>query len=349
MDRTTFLTFGLDRDTFGVEIGPFFNPIAPKAKGWQTTVIDYTDQNGLLDVARNHTAQVIRDMASNIEFVDVVWKGEPIDEACLKIRQEGFHYLIASHVIEHTPDFIGFLRQVSNLANDNFILSLAVPDCRRTFDFFKPLSTTADALLAYRQKRAVHSPETMFIAYAYALWVNGVGAWLPGQTGELSLPDTLDEAHAKYTDYLASHETGTQTYVDSHCWYWTPSSFELMILELNHLGYIDFTIETLESQPSSEFLVRLKKGKYNLDVGDVHERRMRLLRQIRVEMAEAPAMLLAQDEAATDLQSTVNKQEVMLTEALSNLAIAQQKIIELENSNSWKLTKPLRTMKSMLR
>ncbi|MEW7854825.1 class I SAM-dependent methyltransferase [Pseudomonas chlororaphis] len=349
MDRATFLTSGISRDAFGIEIGPFYNPIAPKAHGWNTTVIDYTDQEGLLNVARNHTAQVIRDMASNIEVVDVVWRGEPIDQACLSIRKEGFHYLIASHVIEHTPDIISFLHQVSNLANKDFILSLAVPDCRRTFDFFKPLSTTADALLAYRQKRSLHSPETMFVAYSCSLWVNGVGAWLPGQTGELRLPDRLDEAHLKYTDYLTKHEAGTQSYVDSHCWYWTPSSFEMMILELNHLGYIDFIIETLESQPSSEFLVRLKKGKCHLNADELHQRRLHLMMQTRRELAEAPAMLLIQsEEGRSDLQSKIDSQEITLAEVRASLTLAQRRILDMENSTCWRITKPIRATKSLL-
>ncbi len=362
MDRATFLTSGISRETFGIEIGPFYNPIAPKAHGWNTTVIDFTDQEGLLNVARNHSAETIRQMASNIEVVDVVWRGEPIDEACLAIRKEGFHYLIASHVIEHTPDVISFLRQISNLATEDFILSLAVPDCRRTFDFFKPLSSAADALLAYRQKRSLHLPETIFVARAYAVWVDRVAAWLPGQAGELYLPDSLDAAHAQYIDYLAKHEAGTQNYVDSHCWYWTPSSFELMILELNHLGYIDFIIDTLESQPSSEFLVRLKKGKYLFDNEELHSRRLRLLMQTRCEMAEAPAMALVHHDKAgvgaesnqlrsenALLRSKVDEQEIAMAQTRASLEAAQQRILDLETSTSWRITKPLRATKGMLR
>jgi hypothetical protein len=102
VDRAQFLLQGIDRETsYGAEIGPFYAPIAPKALGWHTTVVDFTHQQGLLDTARNHSATAIRDMACNIETVDVVWRDVRLDEACLRLRPEGFDYLIASHVIEH--------------------------------------------------------------------------------------------------------------------------------------------------------------------------------------------------------------------------------------------------------
>ncbi|MFM0401153.1 methyltransferase domain-containing protein [Paraburkholderia aspalathi] len=362
MDRAAFLTSGISRENFGIEIGAFHNPIAPKAHGWKTTVVDFTDQAGLLNVARNHTSQIMRDMASNIEVVDIVWRGQPLDEACLAIRQEGFRYLIASHVIEHVPDIIGFLGQISRLADDNFILSLAVPDCRQTFDYFKPLSSTADALLAHRHKRIMHCPETMFVAYAYASWLDGVGAWQLGATGALTLPDSLDHAHSIYLSYLEKLENGTQPYKDSHCWHWTPSSFQLMMLELNHLGYIDFVIDECEQGPSSEFLVRLKRGKYRLESEELHNRRLQLLMQTKCELAEASAMSpILHQEADVDLQSKelrsenallqskIDEQEAMLAEERVNLAIAQQRILDLENSTSWRITKPLRATKSLLR
>lgn len=284
MDRYAFLTLGLCKDRFGIEIGPFYNPIAPKSHGWNTVVVDFTDQSGLLHIARNHTDQGVRDRIANIEKVDVVWDGQPLDEACLALHNQGFQYLIASHVIEHVPDIIGFLAQVSKLANDGFVLSLAVPDCRQTFDFFKPLSTTADALLAHRSGRKLHSPETIFVARAYMAWRGGSGAWGLNSSADFSLPETLDSAHHQYLSYLSGLESGTQTYVDSHCWYWTPSSFELMILELNHLGYINFVIDEISPGPASEFLVRLSMGRHKMTADQLQKKRLDLMLATRDEL-----------------------------------------------------------------
>ena len=288
MDRAECLLRGIERETmYGIEIGPFFNPIAPKAKGWKTVTVDFADQAALLRTARNHEASVICEMADNIEPVDVVWRDCRLDEACLKIRPEGFDYLIASHVIEHLPDLVEFFKQIAALARrDHFILSLAVPDCRLTFDFFKPLSNTANVLQAHREQRKLHAPETLFDAFAYQIHQNGIGCWIPNSVGILTLPYSLDVAHRKYIHYLLGIINGSQAYLDAHCWYWTPSSFELMVLELNHLGYIDFSVTESIPGDGSEFLTKLRIGEHGLSPDQLHARRLDLMKRTRRELAD---------------------------------------------------------------
>jgi hypothetical protein len=286
VDRNAYLTQRLNKNGYGIEIGPFFSPVAPKSQGWNTTVVDFTDQNGLISVAKNHSSDQIRQMVDSIEPVDVVWNGTALDEACLAIREEGFEYLIASHAIEHIPDLISFLQQVSHLAGKDFVLSLAVPDCRQTFDFFTPLSTTANALTAFREERKLHAPDTMFSVRAYMTWMDGASTWPVNAKGNLSLPEPLENAHFLYLEYLKNLEAGTQTYVDAHCWYWTPSSFRLMMLELNALGYIDFVVDDLVPGPQSEFLTQLSIGHHGLSKKDLHDTRIKLLAETRRELAD---------------------------------------------------------------
>ena len=52
------------------------------------------------------------------------------------------------------------------------------------------------------------------------------------------------------------------SYVDLHNWTFTPKSFEILIYELNYLGYINFVVDTISKEPDSiEFFVILKRGK----------------------------------------------------------------------------------------
>lgn len=292
MDRNEFLLRGIDRATaYGIEIGAFYNPIAPKAAGWNTTIVDFTDQAGLLQTATTHSHPAIRDMAGNIEPVDVVWRDVRLDEACLRGRPDGFDYLIASHAIEHLPDIVTFFQQVSALARPGFVLSLAVPDCRMTFDFFRPLSTTGEALRAYRERRTIHTPENMFESWAYMANLEGTGAWLPGGFGALTLPVPLPQAYDNYSNYLRRCTEGTQTYVDAHCWIFTPNSFQLMVLELQALGLIDFAVTEIEPGDGSEFLVQLRKTNDTPDPADLHSRRLALLTASRRELAESVRFL----------------------------------------------------------
>ena len=287
MDRIQYLLKDINRETaYGIEVGPFYNPIAPKSQGWNTIVVDFTDQSALIETAQNHTVAAIREMVANIEMVDVVWRDVPLDEACLKLRPEGFDYLIASHVIEHIPDMISFLQQVSALARPGFILSLAVPDSRLTFDFFRPLSTVGQALDAYRAKPIVHTPQTLFEAHAYMIHRNGAGAWLRNAEGQLKLVVPLQEAYRKYIDYLSSWRSGRSVYIDAHCWIFTPSSFELMILELNELECIDFVVTHIALSVGSEFFAQLRKGRHGLEAASLQDRRLTLLEAARRELAE---------------------------------------------------------------
>ncbi|RJT36340.1 methyltransferase domain-containing protein [Mesorhizobium waimense] len=142
MNRFDLLRQSLDKKTMvGIEIGPFYSPIAPKEHGWQTTVIDFQEV-----------------------MPDIVLRGEPLDTLALARNRDGYDYFIASHVIEHTPDLLSFFQQVSRLLRKGGIVSLAVPDMRKCFDVLKPVSSIREVLAAYREKRVRHTPETLLEA-----------------------------------------------------------------------------------------------------------------------------------------------------------------------------------------
>jgi hypothetical protein len=284
-DRTSQLLRGIDKTMCGVEIGPFYNPLAPKKEGWNTVVVDFTDKAGLLSVAENHTEPVIREMSTRIEDVDIVWAGEPLHELCLPRNPGGYDYLITSHVLEHIPDIIRFFQSAAELLKPSGICSIAMPDLRYTFDFFKAPSTTANALAAYRERRKIHSPETMFEAWGYNAALNGVGCWTHSQKGEIGLISTLAHVKSGYDFYLRDVAAGTQKYVDAHCWYFTPSGFELMILELNLLGYCKFVVSDIGENEGSEFIAQLSRGSYEISDDEIREMRLNLLKRAALEHA----------------------------------------------------------------
>lgn len=75
-------------------------------------------------------------------------------------------------------------------------------------------------------------------------------------------------------------------YVDCHAWQFTPASFELIVLELAALGAIDWRIDWIESQPSTEFLVSLSRPRLALAADDLQHRRGELLERMIIEMRE---------------------------------------------------------------
>jgi hypothetical protein len=49
MSRNETLLRGLEPGVSRIlEVGPSFNPVAPRRDGWLTTIVDHTDRSGLL-------------------------------------------------------------------------------------------------------------------------------------------------------------------------------------------------------------------------------------------------------------------------------------------------------------
>lgn len=258
MNRLDQLRRNLDKDTMvGVEIGPFFNPVAPKADGWNTTVIDYQDGETLRKIARKHSDRGIRSKVNVIEDVDIVWHGQPLDKVTLQRNPDGYDFFIASHVIEHTPDILRFLQQCSRVLKPDGIVSLAVPDMRKCFDLLKSPTSVREILTAYRERRVRHTPEALFEARAWATTRDGKTAWVRGNHLPIGFAHSFGSALKGYKSDV--RRVGkAHPYIDAHTWFFTPASFELAILQLNQIGFLDLNIAWLEENHGSEFIVQMR-------------------------------------------------------------------------------------------
>lgn len=136
MDRPAAILRDLDRSGLGLEIGPSHNPVAPRRLGFRVRTVDHLDRPGLVAKYTGHGVDT-----DAIEEVDHVWRGEPLSE--LVGAPGGFDWIIASHVIEHVPDLVGFLRECERLLNAGGTLSLAIPDKRYCFDHLRPIPVPA--------------------------------------------------------------------------------------------------------------------------------------------------------------------------------------------------------------
>ena len=184
--RTKKLLTHVNRAGAGLEIGPSYNPVTPKAAGWNVKIADHLTAKDLR--AKYQAWQVD---VSKVEEVDYVLDGSGlsgIDAA------QAFDWIIASHVIEHSPDLVRFLQDCSRLLKPSGVLSLAVPDKRYCFDYFQSLTSTGMVLDAYWSGRQRHSPGNMFDTYANHVSKGGVIAWSPTSDGKLATVHTLQEA-----------------------------------------------------------------------------------------------------------------------------------------------------------
>ncbi|MDE2334548.1 MAG: methyltransferase domain-containing protein [Rhodospirillales bacterium] len=281
IDRKAYLLSRADRNSRIVEIGPSHAPIAPKARGWQTMVVDHASA----DMLRQKYAALNVD-GSRIEEVDVVWTDGSIADAFPPEQHGSYDLLIASHVIEHLPDLIGFFTSASRLLARDARIALAVPDKRYCFDVLKPWTTTGDILNAKGSAR--HNSKTSWNQIIYSATADSAFAWGQHEVSEIRLISTL--AHARLALQNFSDDA-TLPYRDNHAWQFTPSSFALAIFELGVLGEIDWHIADITPAIGCEFLVTLAPGAPSLSEGAVERMRCDYLKALVSEMAAGLAFL----------------------------------------------------------
>ena len=274
MDRRQLLLSMIDTTALGLEIGPGFNPLLPKAEGWRVQTLDHAPREALV---RKYAGAGVD--TSRIEEVDFVATG-PVFEA---VGQEGrFGWIVASHVVEHTPDLLRFLRDCERLLAPGGVLALAVPDKRCSFDVLRPLASTGDVLQAHLEGRTRHTPGRVFDEVAYNVLRGGALAWPPGADGALAFFRPLDDARAMLEHVRASGE-----YVDIHAWQFTPSRFRLIAADLHGIGMLGLR-ESAFHEAGGEFLVGLSRAGAGPGLDRMALAQRALAEQAQVRLDEPP-------------------------------------------------------------
>ncbi len=230
-----------------LEIGGGYNPLAPKSKGFNTKTVDHDTAENIYKKYKAQIENNIYSKNNKVEYVDYIWKGEFLDN----IIKERFDIVIASHVIEHIPNVLSFLKSTSNLINNDGIVSLAVPDKRYTFDYFRYPSEFGLAVDNYNNKVSKHSDGDVYNNFGYNCEKNGLSSWSNNDGhGEFEIP-------IKFEDIKKQMKLNDSTYVDAHKWVFTPSSFKLFISEANKLGITSLKIVDAFETRTNEFIIHL--------------------------------------------------------------------------------------------
>ncbi len=289
MDRRQWLTDLITPEQRGIEIGPYFNPLVPKKKGFNSIIIDIADQAQLRAWAARDPL-IPKSSIDLIEEVDLLGTSTEIAElVATKYSLGSFDYIISSHNLEHMPDPIRFLQSCQKVLRPTGVIALAIPDRRACFDYFRPRSTLADWLEAYFAKRQRPSASQVFSQHALRSYYLEDGKQLGGFTlsDDPSQIYPHDSLAAAFQSYAAFEASPNEVYQDVHCWAFTPSSLELILRELNQLGLIQLEIQQVTATYNCEFFIRLSntKSKTPLSAKAFHEQRCELLHRIHDEEA----------------------------------------------------------------
>lgn len=249
LNRKDLLFSLFDATGLGLEIGPSFNPLVPKAEGYKVEILDHLSAANLREKYKSAPNVDL----SKIEEVDYISDGGSIFK--LIGKNQHYDYIIASHVIEHTTDLLGFISDCEQLLNDKGVLVLAVPDKRFAFDCLRSYSTTGQILQAHLEKRQRHTPGQVFDEVAYNCLRDGEIAWKNGDSGALSFFRPLSDAKAVFEELQQN-----DIFYDIHAWQFTPASFRLAINDLSEIGAIRLRENSFHETVGHEFFISLSKS-----------------------------------------------------------------------------------------
>ena len=251
MDRKAIILKDIRKEQYGIEIGPSFNPCAPKSQGYNCDTLDHLDEKELIKKYENHNVEI-----KKIEHVDYIWNGETYSK--LIGKKECYDYIIASHVIEHTTDLIQFLKDCEELLKDEGILILAIPDKRFCFDCFRERTPLGKVINDFYCQNKLHTPGTVLEDLLNAVTRSGDISWNHDAIGQIEI--VHDPRFSKEVMHKILREN---VYWDSHEYVFTPNHFKLLITDLQMLGFINFNFKWIHDTVENEFFVTLEKKAVN--------------------------------------------------------------------------------------
>lgn len=228
-------------DQLGIEFGPLDRPILSKRRA-RVDYVDHASRDELV-AKYAHSGSTETFNPSRLVPVDVVWPGGPLAPHVPGGRR--YDYAVASHVIEHVPDMIGWLNEISSVLRPHGLLNLAIPDKHKTFDWPRRTTSLSAFVAAHVERRIRPSAVQIFDHIAFTT---------PFGTSQ---PHDLPGA---FQSTLAAEADGR--YMDVHCQVFTSHSFLAVMSDIAKLGLIDFRLRRFFPTRSgaNEFIVSLEKS-----------------------------------------------------------------------------------------
>jgi SAM-dependent methyltransferase len=340
VDRRDIILSGLKLDGLGLEVGGSYMPLAGGWPGLNVRTLDHLDTEAL--VAKYEAMGV--DTAKVVP-VDYVWRGERYRDLVGDTR---FDWIVASHVIEHVPDLIAFVNQCAEILADDGILTLAIPDRRYTFDYFRPETGLSELIDAHLQGRTVSSPGAVAEHFLYYSELSGHGTWNSAAEAEptLAIPPKLA------AEKFAQARKGG--YIDAHAWTFTPSSFRLALHDLHALDLLTVREARFHDAVECEFFVQLSRSG-----AGPSETRQQLAERAQAERVlgypEARRTAARLQAALAELERLRGAGTVAPPAETASAALEIENerlraaVEEIRASSSWRMTAPLRAAVSAVR
>lgn len=249
-----------------LEIGPLAFPCMD-VNSDNVQTVDYFSQEELKENYKDDQNVDVNKICK----VDYILKGTT---KYSDIIPKQFEYCFSSHNIEHVPCLITFLNNVSSILIDDSYFVLCIPDYRYCFDHFRNPSNIFEVLNSYYKKQDKPSAVSI-LESKYAIQSCSNDSKKHWDTLESSIKNIFVSINEDIT-FINSNKNkiindiekikqyfhdSENTYIDAHCWKFTPFIFRNILEILFETNYIDFQVERIYKtlKNSNEFYVILKK------------------------------------------------------------------------------------------
>jgi SAM-dependent methyltransferase len=269
----------------GIELGPYFSPLAAKRDGYNCLYLDVFNTE---TIKRRAAADpfLTPEQAAQVEAVDLVGDAMRIDDLCRDAGEtEPFDYIISANNFEHLPNPIKFLQACGRVLKQGGFLSIVVPDKSGCLDFYRPRTSLAAWIEAYFEERA--RPTHAQIFEQVSLIARGAGDDASDASFSFISEPNLREA---FDDWARRHVENDETYCDVHCSAFTPNSFRLLLTDAHFLGLSPFIVdEVIDDQVQGGFYAHLRLDCYKIfsqrETAAHYADRQKILEQIIVDEA----------------------------------------------------------------
>jgi hypothetical protein len=238
----------------GLEIGPLAKPIVERSMGR----ILYSDHRSTEELRQKYAPHADKGALAlnDIVEIDLVVPENTSLPAVLGDRGP-VDYVVASHVMEHIPDTIGWLNQIADCLHEGGRLCLAVPDKRFTFDHHRDVTPTRELVQNHLLRPTVPTPAQVYDHVAKVTEVDAAAVW----SGRPAPATPMRDHGPAVALILAAGVARDGIYHDVHCTVYTPASFAEVIGDTILLGLVPFAFAAIEATApgGTEFFATLVK------------------------------------------------------------------------------------------
>lgn len=233
-----------------LEIGPLARPIVARNAARQVFYMDHCSTEDLRKKYQDERSLNVADIAE----VDFVAADGRISN---NVGSRKFDVIVASHVIEHVPDLIGWIEEASSVLTSNGVLALIVPDKRYTFDVCRRLSPHREIEAAYRERRTRPGLWNVVDHFANVVSARADDLWRAPETALEAAPiHSPDDVERALTDWKNGG------YIDCHAWVFTPEHFNGIMTWANEKCGLPVTVKKIIDTKfrNLEFYVQLQQN-----------------------------------------------------------------------------------------